>query len=52
MWVLSVALVTLWMALAVLGITFFGFAHLLAVGAVALEVLRQPAPRRSAAIAR
>ena len=48
MWIVSVSLLTLWMATALLGCTLFGMTHLLGVSAVALEVLRHPAIRARA----
>lgn len=51
MWMASLALLTLWMALALLGLTFFGFTHLIGLGAIALELLRRPAVRTAAAAA-
>jgi hypothetical protein len=39
MTLLSLTLITLWLALLVLGMTFAGFAHLLPAGAVALVCL-------------
>jgi hypothetical protein len=49
MWIASLSLLTLWMALALLGITLLGFTHLLCAGAIAIEVLRRPARREAAA---
>lgn len=46
MWVVSVSLMTLWMMLALLGITLFGLTHLLCIGAIALEISRQPLRRQ------
>ena len=46
MWFVSVLLVTLWMVLVLLGLTFFGLTHLLCAGAVSIELLRRPAARR------
>ena len=46
MW-FAVLLMSLWMALVLLGHTYFGLTHLLGVGAVAMEVIRRPAPRRA-----
>lgn len=46
MWIVGVLLMTLGMACAVLGWTFFGLTHLLFVGAVAIELLRGSAGRR------
>jgi hypothetical protein len=45
MMIVSVLLIALWMAFALLGYSLFGFTHLLWVGAVAIEVLR-PQPKR------
>ena len=45
MMMVSVLLIALWMAFALLGHTLFGFAHLLWVGAVAIEVLRPQSKR-------
>lgn len=46
MWFVSVLLVTLWMVLVLLGLDFFGLTHLLAAGAVSLELFRRPGARR------
>ena len=46
MLLVSVLLMTLWMACALLGFTLFGFTHLLCIGAIAIEVLRSH-PRRA-----
>jgi hypothetical protein len=45
MWIVSVLLLTLWMAGSLLDYTRFGLIHLLLVGAVVIEFLRRPAVR-------
>lgn len=45
MWVVSVLLLTLWMVLVLLGLTFFGLSHLLCAGAISIELFRRPAAR-------
>ena len=41
MWIIGLTLMTLWMALELLGCTCFGLTHLLCVAAIATQ-LRQP----------
>ena len=48
MWIVGVLLMTLGMACAVLGCTFFGLTNLFFVGAVAAELARDPMRRRKA----
>ena len=45
MWIFGVSLMTLWMALTLLGLTGFGLTHLLLVAAIAVELRRKDAPR-------
>lgn len=52
MWIVSVSLLALWMACALLGVTLFGLTHLLGIGAIAIELMRRPARREPAAAAR
>jgi hypothetical protein len=52
MWIVSLSLMTLWMACAVLGLRFFGLTHLLAIAAIVLEVLRHSSPRRQSSMSR
>lgn len=47
-WMIRVALLSLWMVFMLLGITLLGFTHLLGAGAIALELLQRPARRRPA----
>lgn len=47
MWLVSVSLMTTWMVCLVLGFTLFGLAHLLCAGAVAIELCRSNAGRRT-----
>lgn len=46
MWIIAVALMSMWMVLALLGFTFHGLAHLLFAGSVGIELLRRPGSRR------
>ena len=46
MWIISVALMSMWMVLALLGFTFHGLAHLLFAGSVGIELLRRPGAHR------
>jgi len=45
MWLVSLSLMTTWMVLLLLGLTFFGLAHLLCAGAIAIELFRTEAKR-------
>ena len=47
--IISVSLLTLWMACTLLGITLAGSIHLLALGAIAIEVVRHAPERPHAA---
>lgn len=46
MWIISVALMSIWMVLTLLGFTFHGLAHLLFASSVGIELLRRPAAHR------
>jgi len=46
MFFVSVALMSLWMVLVVLGHTFFGLSHLLCAGAISIELFRGPSGSR------
>ena len=46
MWFVSVALMTRWMVLVLLGHTCFGLSHLLCAGAISIELFRGPSGRR------
>ena len=50
MWIVGVLLMTMGMACAVLGCTFFGLTNLFFVGAVAIEWMRDPAARPNSTV--
>ena len=50
MWIVGVLLMTMGMACALLGCTFFGLTNLFFVGAVAIEWMRDPAARPNSTV--
>lgn len=52
MWFIGVALMSMWMVLALLGLTFHGLSHLLCAGAISIELFRRPGARRPSAAVR